>query len=244
MIQGMAGETVRETTVETSHEAELARLIEEAVARADRLSSLSPAKVEIASLSFSSELTFKALAYREILICRFADLAFAGALSARGRKLVATATLTRSAFETFTRLFELNDALERFFQSRDPGALDDFLLHRIFGARGEAVERGGAVDIPAAIHQLGKTAPKLPELFERLSEIACQDLDEDGGIFEDIDQDHFTVYFNDAPYAGHALRRMVSTLVATEISFAHYYHVLERPFEKLDGLIASGPLLS
>ncbi|MBO9576288.1 MAG: hypothetical protein J7494_11160 [Sphingobium sp.] len=208
----------------------LAALIDDAGALADQFCSSLPGAGGAADLNAESPVVTKAQAYRDLLFCRFADQAFSAARSARHGRPVSTSSLTRSAFETFTHLFELRDHLESAFSKGSLDALDGLLTTRLFGdGAGEAEDFSLDLDAEEEEEPEAEAEPMLP--------VADNDADDDDHEFGGVDPGASV----QDTRADLALRRLMQTLIAIQTSFDNCYRALEEPMRRLDEMF--GPRL-
>jgi len=197
----------------------LAALIDDAGALADQFCSSLPGSGGAADLGADSPVAVKADVYREMLYCRFADQAFSAARSAHDGKPVMTSSLTRSAFETFTRLHELRDHLEMAFRKGSLDALDSLLTARLFGGGDEDDD-----DFSLHLAQEGeeRQGPGRP--------VPDNDRDE-------ADYDHHRIDPGASVFdrqADLALQRLMRTLIAIETGFDNCYRALDEDIRRLD----------
>src|SRR5207253_7708223 len=102
-------------------------LMTEIKGRLELLESSLPSRVD-AMISPDSKLPFKALLYREALICRMAELS-RGAFENFERDRLALAILeTRAAVETSAALWYLHAKLDATLKAGIVGDIDDFLM--------------------------------------------------------------------------------------------------------------------
>lgn len=203
----------------------LAALIDDAGALADQFCAALPGVGGAAGLTQRSPVLVKARAYRDTLFCRFADQAFSAARSARHGRPVSTSSLTLSAFETFTHLFELHDHLDRAFANGSLDGLDRLLTERLFGSE----EGEGAEDFSLDL-AWDETPEDLPE--EPMLPTADNDADDDDHDFGAIDPGASV----QDPNADLALRRLMQTLIAVQTSFDNCYRALEDPMRRLEAM--------
>ena len=200
----------------------LAALIDDAGALADQFCSSLPGAGGAADLNADSPILAKARAYRDMLFCRFADQAFSAARSARHGRPVSTSSLTRSAFETFTHLFELRDHLETAFAKGSLDALDGLLTVRLFGDEAQAEE-----DFSLELAEEEEDAPEEPML-----PAADNDADDEDHEYQGVDPGA-SVHDTRADLA---LRRLMQTLIAVQTSFDNCYRALEEPMARLENM--------
>lgn len=198
----------------------LAALIDDAGALADQFCASIPGVGGGADLTSASPVLAKARAYRDMLFCRFADQAFSAARSARHGRPVSTSSLTRSAFETFTHLFELRDHLEKAFAKGSLDALDELLTTRLFGE-----EEDFSLELAEDEDEMSEE-PMLPA--------ADNDADDADHEFHGVDPGA-SVHDTRADLA---LRRLMQTLIAVQTSFDNCYRALEEPMTRLDNMFA------
>ncbi|MBO9581231.1 MAG: hypothetical protein J7498_10105 [Sphingobium sp.] len=201
----------------------LAALIDDAGALADQFCSSLPGSGS-GNIGVESPLPAKAGSYREMLYCRFADQAFSAARSARHGRPVSTSSLTRSAFETFTRLHELRDHLESAFRKGSLDGLDGLITVRLFGAEEEEGEEGFSLQLAE-----DEDAPEM-----RAHPVADNDSDDDHE-FQGIDPGACA----QDTQAEQALRRLMRTLIAIETSFDNCYRALDESMQRLDEMFAA-----
>lgn len=200
----------------------LAALIDDAGALADQFCSSLPGGSQASQLDVDSPVAAKAVAYRDMLYCRFADQAFSAARSAHHGRPVSTSALIRSAFETFTRLHELRDHLETAFRKNSLDALDALVTTRLFGAE-EQDDDGFSM-------QLSEADEAEEEPQARTLPVADNDRDDDDHDYRRIDP-------GASPQdtrADLALQRLMRTLIAIETSFDNCYRALDGSMRRLD----------
>jgi hypothetical protein len=204
----------------------LAALIDDAGALADQFcSSLPGGAGGAAELSPESPLPARAGSYREMLYCRFADQVFSAARSARHGRPASTSSLTRSAFETFTRLHELRDHLESAFRKGSLDAIDGLVTARLFGVEDSDEEE----DFSLGLAEEGEGAAP------RGHPTADNDADDDDHDFHGVDPGACT----QDTQAEMALRRLMRTLIAIETSFDNCYRALDESMRRLNEMFAA-----
>jgi len=215
----------------------LAALIDDAGALADQFcSSLPGAGVPSASgaarLSAASPIVAKAGAYREMLYCRFADQAFSAARSAHHGRPVSTSSLIRSAFETFTRLHELRDHLEKAFGKGSLDALDGLVTSRLFGADGRD-EQDEGFSLQLSEHEDDDAQERMTPTAH--NDTADNDKDSEDHDFHRVDPGACA----QDTQAELALRRLMRTLIAIETSFDNCYRALDESMRRLDEMFGA-----
>lgn len=203
----------------------LAALIDDAGALADQFCSSLPGAGSATDISAASPLPAKAGSYREMLYCRFADQVFSAARSARHGRPVSTSSLTRSAFETFTRLHELRDHLESAFRKGSLDGLDGLVTARLFG-----VEEQDEEDFSLKLAE-----EKEGEGAMRAHPVADNDSDDDDHEFHGVDPGACA----QDTQAEQALRRLMRTLIAIETSFDNCYRALDESMRRLNEMFAA-----
>ncbi|HEY1125327.1 MAG TPA: hypothetical protein VGE65_06815 [Sphingobium sp.] len=204
----------------------LAALIDDAGALADQFCSSLPGAGGSAEISAASPLPAKADSYREMLYCRFADQVFSAARSARHGRPVSTSSLTRSAFETFTRLHELRDHLESAFRKGSLDGLDGLVTARLFGVEEEEDEEDFSLQLTEG--QEGEGAM-------RAHPVADNDSDDDDHEYHGVDPGACA----QDTQAEQALRRLMRTLIAIETSFDNCYRALDESMRRLNEMFAA-----
>ena len=199
----------------------LAALIDDAGDLADQFCASIPGVGGAADLTAESPVLAKARAYRAMLFCRFADQAFSAARSARHGRPVSTSSLTRSAFETFTHLFELRDHLEKAFDKGSLDALDELLTTRLFGDEEDF-----------SLELAEEEEEELPD--EPMAPVADNDADDEDHELQGVDPGA-SVHDTRADLA---LRRLMQTLIAVQTSFDNCYRALEEPMTRLETMFA------
>ena len=205
----------------------LAALIDDAGALADQFCSSLPGANGAADICAASPLPDKASSYREMLYCRFADQVFSAARSARHGRPASTSSLTRSAFETFTRLHELRDHLETAFRKGSLDGLDGLVTARLFGIEEEDDEADFSLHLADEEEE--------SEAARRAHPIADNDSDDDDHEFHGIDPGACT----QDTQAEQALRRLMRTLIAIETSFDNCYRALDESMRRLNEMFAA-----
>ena len=203
----------------------LAALIDDAGALADQFCSSLPGAGSAADICAASPLPVKAGSYREMLYCRFADQVFSAARSARHGRPVSTSSLTRSAFETFTRLHELRDHLESAFRKGSLDGLEGLVTARLFGVEEQDEED---FSLQLAEEEEGEGAM-------RAHPVADNDSDDDDHEFQDVDPGACA----QDTQAEQALRRLMRTLIAIETSFDNCYRALDESMRRLNEMFAA-----
>jgi hypothetical protein len=202
----------------------LAALIDDAGDLADQFCSALPGG-GAADLHLGAPVVTKVQAYRALLFCRFADQAFSAARSARHGRPASTSSLTLSAFETFTHLFELRDHLEAAFARGCLDALDALVSARLFGEQ-LSDPADFSMDL-AGLYEAEPARATLPVADNDTDDGYDGDHDraglDPGACTEDRDADL-------------ALQRLMRTLIAIETSFDNVYTALEAPLERLGKL--------
>jgi hypothetical protein len=199
-----------------------AAVLAEARQMAQLIAASLPRRIEIAALPISSKLPFKALSLRELLIHRVSDLAGPAVELFEQNRPVPAILLTRGLIETVAVAFSLHKALERFVDSHDGTALDDFLMKSLMGSRLQDSSYQ-ATNIITLVRHVEKSIPGFESSYNSLSEIAHPNWAGMLGAFGEIDRESFELQLGPNQRTS-AYSAGVNTLSATLLAFHHVYN--------------------
>lgn len=198
-----------------------AEILAEAKAYAGQLTVSLPDRIQIASLTLNSKLPFKALAIRELLIHRVAELATSAVEDFERGRAVAAIALTRSILETVAVLFVLRERIGQFLVDKDVEELDDFLMKASMGSRNNP-NLPSAINILSLIDRMDKSIPRVRATYDSLCEITHPNWAGTMGAFGAIDREVFELKLGAQQTPGFSIG--VSALSGTLIMFHQYYN--------------------
>jgi len=151
-------------------------------------------KIEAASLSRNSKLSFKALSLRELLIYRIADLSEVTLrLYEEDKKLVSAIILTRSVFEASSIFYWLHKRLVSAVETQELGDIDEFFMKHLFGTAEDfiPVDR---YNVLTAIDHVDKDLEDYRKCYNSLSEFAHPNWPGLMGAYGKIDKNKTTLH--------------------------------------------------
>ncbi|MBW2605065.1 MAG: hypothetical protein JRE28_12245, partial [Deltaproteobacteria bacterium] len=97
-----------------------------------------PSRVDPASLTWESKIPWKAMALREALLYRVAELSESAIdLYEKGNRTISAFIITRAVHETTALFYSFYERLEKVTSSRFLGDFDEFIMRLLFGWKGD-----------------------------------------------------------------------------------------------------------
>jgi len=150
-------------------------------------------KIEAASLSHNSKLSFKALSLKELLIYRIADLSEVTLRLYEDKKNVSAIILTRSVFETSSVFYWLHKRLVSAVETQELGNIDEFFMKHLFGTDEEfiPVDR---YNVLTAIDHVNKDLKDYRKCYNSLSDFAHPNWPGLMGAYGKVDRNKSTLH--------------------------------------------------
>lgn len=169
-------------------------ILAEATARVQALSKSLPAQVDAASLSLTSKLPLKALAYREACLWRCEELARSAVNSFREGSTVSGIILTRAFTETAAGVWYLLELINRQLDNAVESDLDERLMRLLMGHKGEE-GMPESVNVMTFIDRMNRRIPGLRRAYDRMSEYAHPNWPGTGSAYSEIDRESMITHF-------------------------------------------------
>jgi hypothetical protein len=146
-------------------------MLQEARDLVDKIASSLPERIQISALTLKSNIPFKVLSLRELLIHRVSDIAVPAIDLIERGKLIPGAILVRAVVETVALLFTLHERLGRFFEDKNIEELEKNLMIFLLASRNKTGPRE-AINVKNFVDRVEKTVPGFKPSYESLCEFA------------------------------------------------------------------------
>ena len=181
-----------------------------------------PKVYDIASISTTSKLPFKALSIREVIIHRVSELSESACYLFEAKKHVSAFIIIRSLMETVAILYWLNDRIKKVNKTKHIGNIDHFFMRLFFGCRDDE-KLPDPYNVLKAIDKINENFNGFRKMYDDLSEFAHPNWAGLAGSYSELDKKNFKVSFGsrteDIP-----LSFGLAPLTASLHIFKHYYN--------------------
>jgi hypothetical protein len=214
--------------------------LQEARQLAESLASSLPRLIRGDASTEKSKLPFKAQLLSGLLIHRISPLAEAAVDLFERDQVIPAVVLTRAGLETVAVLYSLHDRLERFFEDKDVGKLNEFLTCSLCGSRNNA-DLPNAKNVVTFVERTAKAIPEFLATYKILSEFTHPNWAGTLGSFGEIDKENCEVRLGPTGRT-RAWEIGVSALSGVLMFFRHYYDNSDNLIQRLnDHIEQSGP---
>jgi hypothetical protein len=172
----------------------LSSLLEEARERLALVRKNLPTTVEVAAVSTTAKMPFKALTCREGLIWRTEELGRTAYECFERGDIVAGILLTRGVTETVSALWYLKELIARQLANGLEPDLDEKLMQLLMGHRTET-DMPAAINVQTFVDRASKSFPHLRESYDSMSEYAHPNWAGSGFAFSKIERTEFVVHY-------------------------------------------------
>lgn len=200
------------------------QMIQEAKELLDKITSLLPERIQRSALTLKSNVPFKALSLRELLIHRVSDITVSAIDLIEQGKLIPGAILVRSVVETVALLFTLHERLDRFLEDKYIEELDNYLMIYLFGSRNNTGPRE-AINAITFVDRVEKTVPGFKSSYKSLCEFAHPNWAGTFGAYGQPDKKELELRLGPTNRT-RALTIGVSALSGALIIFEYYYNLV------------------
>ena len=171
--------------------------------------------------TFNSRLPFKAASLRELLAHRMYDLSQSAISNLDKNAVVPAATLTRAGLETVAILYCLNREMTNFFDSKDGGRINTFLMSSLTGSRDDDAPIR-SVNVLNSIDKVAKELPGFRQSYDNLSEYTHPNWSGLLGSYGTVDREQHVLHLGirDTTYG---MRHTAHALAGSLHTFKHFY---------------------
>ena len=191
-----------------------------------------PKSIHAGEFTLKSKLPYKASSFREVLIHRASDLADVAIDLYESNRLVPAFVLTRAVIETTAVLFWLHKKAERFVETHDEKAFDEFLMKGLMGSK-DGTTNHESHNVLTAVDHLDKEFPGLRDMYNSLCEFTHPNWSGAMGAYSELEKEKYVLHLG-KEHRPPALALGLAPLIGALSMFAHYYNELAAVIQSIN----------